>query len=121
MKKVLRNILEFFPYLVFLNMWFLGSFLGSFAVENQPGITALGWVTIPAMICFVIALIRTYKKLPETGRLPSYLPREERINPKFNIKFGIVVFAIFFLAIGISTYLYYTQPVALEIPSNDDP
>ena len=120
-KKFGRNIVQFFPYLVVFYMWFVVSFLGSLGVKNRPGITALGLLTIPAVVCLIIAAIKTYKELPEEGTVPSFVDKEGTQTPQFNRKFGIIVFSVFFLAIGISTYLYYTQPVALQIPNNDSP
>jgi len=75
MNKVGRNIVPFFPYFVVFYMWFFASFLGSLGVENQPGITALGWLTTPAVVCLVIAVIKTYRELPEEGKVPSFVDR----------------------------------------------
>jgi uncharacterized membrane protein len=102
-------------------MWFFVSFLGSLGVKNQPGITTLGLITIPAIICLIIAIIKTYRELPETGKLPGFVDKEGTQTPQFNMKFGIIGYGFIILVILVSTYLYYSQPVALEVPNNADP
>jgi len=42
----------------------VGSFLSSLRVQNRPGIVALGWITLPVVVVFLVAVIRTYRELP---------------------------------------------------------
>ncbi len=76
LKKIFRNRLEFYPYFVILFFWFVSAFLPSFAVKNRPGIVMLGVVTVPSIVLILIASVRTYKTLPETGTLPGPQERE---------------------------------------------
>ena len=63
MRKIWKNRLEFYPYLAIFNVWFLGCYLASLGVQDKPGITKLGWITLPTVIVFIIAVVRTYKGL----------------------------------------------------------
>jgi hypothetical protein len=121
MKRFFRNIIEFLPYLVMFYMWFFGSFMSSLGVQNQPGIVKLGWITTPAVICIIIAIIRTYKELPKTGRLPAVIDKGEMPSSRFNIKFGVIGYGLAILAIIISTNFYYANYEELKVPSKDDP
>ncbi len=72
-QKIWRNRLEFFPYLAIFFFWFFSSFLQSLSIKSRPGIVSLGLITIPPMCLVIIAAVRTYKTLPEKGRLPGPL------------------------------------------------
>jgi len=63
MRKIWKNRLEFYPYLAIFNVWFLGCYLASLGVHDKPGITKLGWITLPTIIVFIISVVRTYKGL----------------------------------------------------------
>ena len=68
MRKIWKNRLEFYPYLAIFNVWFLGCYLASLGVQGKPGITKLGWITLPAVIAFIISVVRTYKGLKQGDR-----------------------------------------------------
>jgi hypothetical protein len=68
-QKVWRNKLEFFPYLSILCFWFFGSFLQSLTLSSRTTIMMLGLVTILPVGLVTIAMVKTYKTLPETGAL----------------------------------------------------
>ncbi len=70
-QRIWRNRLEFYPYLSILLFWLFGSALGSLTVKSRPGIVALGMVTIVPIALIMIAVIKTFKELPETGTLPG--------------------------------------------------
>ena len=70
-KKIWRNKLEFYPYMAILFFWFSGSLLQSLSLKNRPGIVTLGLVTILPVGLITIAMVRTYRTLPETGTLPG--------------------------------------------------
>ena len=63
-KKIWKNRVEFYPYLSIFIFWFLGSFVSSLKVQNRPGITLLGLITIPSIAMIAIAAIKTYRELP---------------------------------------------------------
>jgi hypothetical protein len=65
--KIWKNRDEFYPACS-LFFWFtVGSFLSSFRVQNRPGMVTLGWITLPVVVVFFIAVIRTYRELPSEG------------------------------------------------------
>ena len=70
-KKIWRNRLEFYPYMSILFFWFFGSFVQSLKVTSQSGITTLGLITVFPVGLIVIAVVKTYKALPETGTVPG--------------------------------------------------
>ena len=63
-RKIWKNRLEFYPYLSLFIFWFLACFLNSLAVQNRPGIVAMGVVTIPSITMCIIAAVKTYRELP---------------------------------------------------------
>ncbi len=71
LKKVWKNRIEFYPYLVILLFWFGSAFTPSLVVQNRPGIIALGAITIPSMVLVIIAIVKTYESLPDSGKLPG--------------------------------------------------
>ena len=64
-RKIWRNRVEFYPYLSIFIFWFLGSFVSSLKVQNRPGITLLGLITIPSITLIAIAAVKTYRELPD--------------------------------------------------------
>jgi hypothetical protein len=120
MKKFGRNIIEFLPYITLLYIWFFACFLGSLTVQNRPGITALGFITVPAIALIIFAMIKTYRELPETGTAPGYIDKGGARSPGFNMKFALISFGIVILITIFSTYLQYSQPQVLSVPSNTD-
>ena len=63
MRKIWKNRLEFYPAASLFLWYMVGSFLSSLRVLNRPGIVTLGWITLPVVIVYFIALIRTYRGL----------------------------------------------------------
>jgi len=70
-QRIWRHRLEFYPYISILLFWLFGSALGSLAVKNRPGIVTLGIATIVPVGLIIVAVIKTYRELPETGTLPG--------------------------------------------------
>ena len=64
LRKIWKNRVEFYPYLSIFIFWFLGSFVSSLKVQNRPGITLLGLITLPSIAMIVIATVKTYRELP---------------------------------------------------------
>ncbi len=58
-----KHRVEFYPYLAIYLFWFLGAFLGSFQVQNRPGIVALGLVTVPSIALITVAAVRTWREI----------------------------------------------------------
>ena len=65
MRRLWKNRLEFYPAISVLCWYSVGSWLSSLRVQNRPGIVELGLITIPVVIVFVVAVVRTYMSLPE--------------------------------------------------------
>lgn len=64
-RKIWKNRNEFYPACSVFIWYFVGAFLSSLAVQNRPGIIAIGFIiTIPTVIVFFVAVIRTYLELP---------------------------------------------------------
>lgn len=61
--KIWKNRIEFYPYLAIFIFLFFGSFANSLKVINRPGMTLLGVVTIPSVLLFIAAAVKTYKNL----------------------------------------------------------
>jgi len=64
LRKIWKNRLEFYPAFVFVVWYGMADVLGSLGVRH-PGIGKIGWVTTPCVILFIIAVVRTYRELPE--------------------------------------------------------
>jgi hypothetical protein len=64
LKIIWKNRVEFYPAFCFIIWYLLGSALTSLGVKH-PGIGKIGLYTIPAVILYIIAVVRTYSELPE--------------------------------------------------------
>ena len=64
LKKIWKNRIEFYPYLAILIFWFLGSLVSSLKVQNRPGLTLLGLITLPSIALIAMAAVKTYRELP---------------------------------------------------------
>ncbi len=62
--KIWKNKVDFFPACSVFFWYMVGSFLSSLRVQNRPGMVALGWITLPVVVVFFVAVIRTYRELP---------------------------------------------------------
>ena len=62
-KKIWRNRLEFYPALALFIWYTVGVALTSLGVQNRPGIRTLGWITLPSVAVFFVAVVRTYRGL----------------------------------------------------------
>jgi len=67
--RIWRNRLEFYPYAAILFFWFFGSLVQSLTLSGRPWILAMGLITILPVALISLAMIRTYRALPETGTL----------------------------------------------------
>ncbi|MEN6466417.1 MAG: hypothetical protein ABFD62_14690 [Syntrophaceae bacterium] len=67
MRRLWKNRLEFYPAISLFFWYTVGSWLSSLRVQNRPGMVALGLITVPVVIVFFIAVVQTYKSLPQEG------------------------------------------------------
>ena len=66
LRKIWKNRLEFYPAFVFVVWYLLGAVLPSLGVRD-PFIRKIGWITLPCVIFFIVAVVRAYCKLPPEG------------------------------------------------------
>jgi hypothetical protein len=117
-KKIWKHRLEFYPYFSMYGFWFFGAFLGSLLVQNRPGITALGLITIPSIILITIAAVKTYRELPNVSYETQYQHLLSSQSPHFNKRFGYAAYGLLVLVIVCTTYLHHFQPQVFRVPSN---
>jgi len=67
LRRLWKNRLEFYPAISLFFWYTVGSWLSSLRVQNRPGMVALGLITVPVVIVFFIAVVQTYKSLPQEG------------------------------------------------------
>jgi len=98
-------------------------------VKNRPGIVSLGVVAIPALLLIIIAAVKTYRELPETGKAPGLKETKgagttikafTTSTPEFERKCSFSAFAILIAVLSVSTYIHFAHPTVFNVPSNGD-
>jgi hypothetical protein len=66
-KKIWKNRIEFYPAIAVFIWYTIGTALNSLAVKSRPGIMTLGWITLPTVVVFFVAVIKTYRDVTSEG------------------------------------------------------
>ena len=62
-KKIWKNRIEFYPAIAVFIWYTIGVVLNSSLVKSRPGIGTLGWITLPTVAVFFVAVFKTYRGL----------------------------------------------------------
>jgi hypothetical protein len=66
-RKIWRSRIEFYPAIAIFIWYTVGVLLNSTVVKSRPGIGTLGWITLPTVLVFFIAVYKTYRGLTSEG------------------------------------------------------